>query len=244
MPSHDGDCDTDDHPGPHRRGILRGTAAALRQAILQAVSDGKRTSGEMAGSLFSRKVIGADNPSLVHPYLESLCRLGILEKVKLFGKSRYAYEHTSPVIDLYYYLQQKYGFGDRDLPDRQVKQVLSEKTPYHVERFFASMLSKTLGLGKERIIERDHEVDIVLTDFQRLAFVGEVKWSSHITEGDIRRAEDVLGSYGCKRALIVPDKHALPREPHGVEVWDMEALLKMESPAGAQQSSKESKQRI
>ncbi len=195
------------------------------EAILQAVSDGKRISGEIASALFSHRAIRADNPSLVHPYLESLCRLGILEKVKVFGKSRYAYEHCSPVIDLYYYLQQKYGFGDRDLPDRQVERVLGEKMPQHVERFFASLLSKMLGLGKERIVERDHEVDIALTDFQRLAFVGEVKWSSRITEADIRRAEEVLGRYDCTRALIVPDRHALPREPRGIEVWDMKALL-------------------
>lgn len=37
----------------------------------------------------------------------------MLEKIKIFNKKKYYYYHISPVVDLYYYLDAKYGFSER-----------------------------------------------------------------------------------------------------------------------------------
>lgn len=199
--------------------------SAVYEGILRAVADGKRVSGEIASSLFSRKVIGADNPSLVHPYLHTLHRLGILEKTPVFGKNRYTYAQVSPVLDLYYYLDEKYGFTERELPDPQIGRILQEKMPLHVEQFFGNLLSKLLGLGKTSLSGRDYEIDIALTDFKRLKVVGEVKWKHRLSKADIQRVEEVLGKFDCRRILIVPERSALPSEPTNIEVWDLAAIL-------------------
>lgn len=195
------------------------------EGVLKAVADGKRISGEITNYLFSLKLISAQNSSLVHPYLSMLHKLGLLEKIKVFGKNKYFYYHSSPVVDLYYYMTEKYGFSERDLPEKQVKDILKKKIPLHVEQFFRNLMSKILGLGKEIVSEKDYELDIVLTDFKKIKVVGEVKWKNIVSKKEIRRVEEVLGKFSCKKILLVPDRKVLERKPRGIEVWDVNTLL-------------------
>lgn len=199
--------------------------SSVYEGILKAVADGKRVSGEIANYLFSLNLIPAQHPSLVHPYLSVLHKLGLLEKIKTFGKNKYLYYHTSPVSDLFYYMNEKYGFSERELPEEQIGSILKVKMPLHVEQFFRNLLSKIFGLGKEMISEKDYEVDIVLTDFRKIKLVCEVKWKNKIKENEIRRAEDVLNRYDCRRILIVPDRKIVERKPKGIEVWDVKTIL-------------------
>ncbi len=201
------------------------TLTSVYEGILKAVASGKRVSGEITNHLFSLKSVAAQNPGLAHPYLQSLNRLGILEKIKVWNKERYFYFHKSPVIDLFYYMGEKYGASERDIPDYQAKKILEQKMPFHVEQFFRDFLSKKFGLGKSIISEKDYEIDIALTDFKKLKIVGEVKWKDAITKAEIRRAEDVLGKFDCRKILLVPDKKLLEREPEGIEVWDVSFIL-------------------
>lgn len=199
--------------------------SVVYEGILKAVADGKRNSGEITNYLYSLKIIHAQNPSLVHPYLSNLHNLGLLEKIKVFGKNKYFYYHSSPVADLYYYMAEKYGFSERDMPESQISRILNEKIPHHVEQFFRNLLSKALGLNIEIISEKDYEIDIVLTDFKKIKLVGEVKWKKKIAKNEIEHIEKILGKFPCKRVLIVPDKKAAEKAPHGVEVWDIKTLL-------------------
>ncbi len=200
--------------------------SGVYEGILRAVADGKRVSGEITSALFSLKLISAQNSSLVHPYLNTLHKLAILEKIKVFGKNKYFYFHSSPVFDLFYYLDEKYGFSERQLPEKQVKLVLKEKMPVHVEQFFRSLLSKLFGFGAEMISEKDYEIDIALTRFKKLKVVSEVKWKDTIKESELRKVENTLNKFNCKKILIVPDKKSLAREPDKIEVWDVETILK------------------
>jgi len=195
------------------------------EGILRSIADGRRVSGEIASQLYSQHIIPAQNPSLIHPYLNILKEIGILEKVKIFNRRKYYYYHVSPVMDLYYYLDVKYGYSERNIPRRQLMKVLDEKLPMHIEEFIGNLLAKIFGLYREKIIEKDYEVDIALTDFQRLKIVAEVKWRRSLDEDELRRIEDILNRFKCRRILIVPDKGVLKRELKGVEAWDIKDIL-------------------
>ena len=199
--------------------------SSIYEGILKAVADGKRVSGEITNYLFSLNLIPAQNPSLVHPYLSTLHKLGLLEKMKVFGKNKYFYYHASPVVDLFYYMSEKYGFSERDLPEKQIENILKEKIPFHVEQFFRNLLAKIFGLGNEIISERDYEVDIALTDFKKLKVVCEVKWKNRIAKRELARIESILNRFSCRRILIVPDKRLVEKEPEGIEVWDPKTIL-------------------
>ncbi len=203
------------------------TFSRIYEGILKAIADGKRVSTEIASQLYSYRLIPAQDPSLVHPYLKILEGVGILERVKLHRKNKYYYRHASPVTDYYYYLDAKYGISEREIREEQAEKVLRERIPFYVEQFLAKFLAKTMGLWDEKIVHRDYEIDIALTDFRRLSVVVEVKWKRRIKESEIKRAEDVLGKYNCRRILFVPEADALPRKPKGLEVWDVDTLLKI-----------------
>ncbi len=202
------------------------TFSRIYEGILKAVADGKRVSTEIASQLYSYKLIPAQDPSLVHPYLRVLEGVGILERVKLHGRNKYYYRHASPVTDYYYYLDAKYGISERGMREEQAEKILRERIPFYIEQFLAKFLAKTMGLWDEKIAHRDYEIDIALTDFRRLSVVVEVKWKNRIKGSELKRAEEVLGKFDCRRILFVPEADALPREPRSLEVWDVNTLLK------------------
>jgi AAA+ ATPase superfamily predicted ATPase len=198
----------------------------IYDAILKAVADGKMLSTEITSQLYSLKLIPAESPSFVHPYLKILEHIGLLEKVKIYGKNKYYYYHASPVTDYYYYLDAKYGISERDIQPSQARKVLELKIPHYVERFLSKLLSKIFGLWAEKIVERDFEVDIALTDFRQLKVVVEVKWGD-INGVELSRIEDKLSRFNCRRILFLPNADMPPRTSEKLEVWDVKTILSM-----------------
>ncbi|QDA32333.1 ATP-binding protein [Thermococcus indicus] len=199
-------------------------------AILEAVADGKRTSGEIASELFSRGLIEKNHPGAVSQYLETLVNMGLLERILLYGKRRkgYHYRHVSPVADFAFYLNSKYGFFETGLPEKNVSQHLGEKMPRYMETFFERFLARVYGLQPVKIALPELEVDIALRKHKRLALVGEVKWKTRLTKKELRSIEDKLSSLGAERQfLIVPDRSAIPEEPEEVEVLDWKNFVEL-----------------
>jgi len=199
--------------------------SAVYEGVLKAVADGKRISGEIAKYLYSLRLIPYQNPSFVHPYLKSLCELGLLKKIKVFGKKKYYYYNSSPVIDLFYYLDAKYGFSERDISLQQIEKISLERIPFHVEQFFRDLLSKMFGLWTEIISKPEYEIDIALTDFKKLKVIAEVKWKNRVSKKEIEKIEKVFSNFDCKKILIVPYEKALEKKPKGMEVLDVERII-------------------
>jgi len=201
------------------------TYSRTYDAILKAVADGKQISSEISSYLYSLKLIPAEDPSLIHPYLKILENIGLLEKVKIYGKNKYYYRHVSPVTDYYYYLDAKYGISEREIQPLQARKVLEEKIPHYVEQFMAKLLSKIMELWVEKIVEKDYEIDVALTDFKKLKIVAEIKWKKELTEKELRKIEEKLEKYACRKILIVLSEDILPRKPKELEVWDVKKIL-------------------
>ena len=201
------------------------TYSRTYDAILKAVADGKQISSEISSYLYSLKLIPAEDPSLIHPYLKILENIGLLEKVKIYGKNKYYYRHVSPVTDYYYYLDAKYGISEREIQPLQARKVLEEKIPHYVEQFMAKLLSKIMELWVEKIVEKDYEIDVALTDFKKLKIVAEIKLKKELTEKELRKIEEKLEKYACRKILIVLSEDILPRKPKELEVWDVKKIL-------------------
>jgi len=63
------------------------------------------------------------------------------------------------------------------------------------------LLSRKMGLWPEKIVEKNYEVDIALTDFQKLVAVVEVKWKENIPRSELRNIEEKLSRFPCKSIL-------------------------------------------
>jgi len=143
------------------------------------------------------------------------------------GKKRktFQYRHASPIIDLAYYLNEKYGFFEADMDEQRVGEAFSERVPMYMEWFFEELLSREFNMQPVKIARPDLEVDVALREHMRVKVVAEVKWKSVVDGRELARVEDKLSAFkDARRILIVPSRDALKREPEGVEVWDWKLI--------------------
>jgi len=199
----------------------------IYDAILKAIANGKRISTEIASYLYSLRLIPAEDPSLVHPFLKILQNIGLIEKIKIYEKNKYYYRISSPIVDYYYYLDAKYGISEREIQFLQAKKVLEIKMPHYVEQFIMNLLSKIFGLWPEKIIEKEYEVDIALVDLKKLKAVVEVKWRKNITNEVLKEVEKKLEKYNCRKIFIVPNKEELSVSSGKLEIWDVKKILEI-----------------
>jgi len=203
--------------------------SVIYEAILKLIAEGKQSSGELANELYSLGLLKKNNPGLIQRYLETLKEIGIIKKIKFYGKKRYFYEHVSPLIDLHYYLESKYYYTENDINEKFIQRTVSEKIPKYAEIFFRELLAKKEGLIFQKIIEP--EIDISLFEFNKLKVVGEVKWKNSIKSQDIYKTIEKLENFDCQKMLIVKDKSKLKEsykeilKESGVKVKDITDFL-------------------
>lgn len=197
------------------------------RALMKGIADGKETSTELSSLLYSLGLISKDNPGVLQKYLTTLTDMGILRKIPVTGKKRkkFAYRHSSPLLDLHFYIEAKYAYTELETPREFIRKAIDEKLPRHVESFIEGLLAKAYGLRPVKIELPQIELDVALQGFRRLELVGEVKWRKRIKTSEIRRVEEKLNRFKCRRVLVVPDEGALERKPSGIEVLTPEELL-------------------
>ena len=195
------------------------------EAILRAIALGKHRASEMSSFLFSNGLIEKESVSEVKQYVENLISLGYVKKVRDYFSRRNYYYIVSPIVDMYYYLDEKYGFSEMDLD----KKYFAERLPFHIEQFFSSLFAKLFSLREVKINKPDMELDISLVSFNKLKVVGEVKWKNRLTVNELKKIEDKLNRFECKRILVVKRRDALPYEPEGIEVFDEERIMRLVS---------------
>ena len=197
------------------------------EGILSAVASGKNKSGEISSYLFSHGLLEKDDPSLIQTHLYYLTEMGFLEKVEVLSKKkRFYYRHVSPALEFGFYLAEKYGWFDIDLPQSFIERVWRERFPFFVERFAERYFSELLGFRPVKILKP--EVDIALVRFKKLVFLGEVKWKERVTRKEVREVEVKFGEVESKfgeverKVLVVPEAGGVPETE--LEVWDVERM--------------------
>jgi len=196
------------------------------RAILHSIADGKSKSGEVASYLLSRNLL--DSPSSVQKYLRALSSMGLIRKMPIFGKKRrFRYSVSSPLLDLHFYLETKYAYTELETPMEFIRKAIDYKLPKHVEDFVADLLAKVYGLRRVSVELPKLGLDIALQGFKRLEIAGEVKWKERIKRDEIRKIEEKLSHFDCKKVLVVPNRDVLEREPEGIEVLTPNDLLEI-----------------
>jgi len=186
------------------------------EGILRCISNGKNKPSEIANTLFSRKLIAKNSPTTVQQYLVNLSRIGLVERLKVFGKKGSLYKHISSVFELYFYLDEKYNFSEKILNRKFVEKVLEQLLPKQVEDFFRNLLSKVYGLDKAVWVTRDYDIDIVLLRFKKPLVFAEVK-----------KVDELFSKLKGKKFLIVPHEDVLEVEPKNLAILTPRDTLKL-----------------
>ncbi|MCL4411345.1 hypothetical protein M1329_00180 [Candidatus Marsarchaeota archaeon] len=184
----------------------KGTTAVF-EGIIRAVADGKTTSGEISSSLFSKKLVAKDDPSFVQSYLSTMVKIGLLRRIKVYEKNKFAYKIPSPLMKLFFYADEKYGISQRRIKSIEANRIITELLPHIVEDNIREHIADKLGLQEYVFEAKDYDVDGVLVRFNSVQVVLEVKWGGKVSGEDVRRAEESLGRINAKRRILfVQDK--------------------------------------
>lgn len=196
------------------------------QGVLHSIADGKSKSGEIGSYLLSKGLI--ESPSSIQKYLRVLSSMEFIKKKPIHGKKRrFRYSIASPLLDLHFYLEAKYAYTELETPKEFIRKAVDEKVPRHVESFIESLLAKTYGLRPVKVELPALELDIALMGFSKLELVGEVKWRSRVKREEVKKIEEKLSKFKCRKVLVVPSEDALEREPKTIEVLTPEDLLEI-----------------
>lgn len=198
------------------------TLTNVYSGILRSIACGKRISTEISSYLFSRKLIPKDNPGSIQPYLQNLIEIGLIKRVKVQNRKSFVYEHYSPIIEMYYYADEKYNLGEIELNETVFKALHENIFPKIMERCIRSFLARRLGLMESVAVGKDYDIDGCLMRFKKCEVALEVKWKRNIGKDDVLRAEEVLVKVDSKRKLLfVPDKTKVKAATEKLEIVDI-----------------------
>lgn len=197
--------------------------SAVYEGVLRAVAVGKTRSGEISSYLFSKKLIKKDDPSLIQQYLNNLLSFGIIRRLEIFNKKKFAYKLVSPLARLYYYSDEKYNLSERKISEKELLRIIDELMPKIVEDTVREFLSDKNGLSETLVEMEGFEIDGCLLRFKKPEIALEVKWGA-VTKGDIKKTEANLQKINAKkRVLFVQDKGAVSSKI--LKIMDVSDLL-------------------
>lgn len=174
------------------------------EGILRSLSNGKTTLKEVADQLHSRGLIASNDPSSIRQYISNMESMDLIQRIPVNNRKGNYYSVRSKIMDLYFYIDEKYGF---DLEGMELaNEVYHERSPRHIESFIGEILAQILKGSFQYRMDKDSEVDIIITRRNRTILVGEVKWSEKVKKSDIRKFLRKVEDLDCRKVLITKKK--------------------------------------
>jgi hypothetical protein len=191
------------------------------ESVIRAIASGKTTLKEVSDQLFSKKLIVGNNPSLIRPYVKIMEEMDLIERVPLYDNRGNYYAIRSKIMDLYYYIDEKYGIESEN--PTLIKEVWNDRMPVHIQFFLGEFMAELLDSTFRYVMTKDYDIDIILTKRNKPVFVGEVKWKKTVDNFDVNRFLSNVEKFDCRKAII----SKVPVKTKDVEVITPDILLKM-----------------
>lgn len=170
-------------------------------AVLKLVASGVWNTKELASIMYSRRLI--PDPSVTHilQYIKNLEEMGLIESIKIFNSKRNFYRLSSPIMNIYYYLDSRYNISDRDMGIEEVKPTIEKLINLEIQNFIADFFAEKVGGRKEYYISPEKEFDFIITKRNKPEIVGEVKWKN-ANKKDTGKFMKKAEHLPCKKLVI------------------------------------------
>ncbi len=142
------------------------------EAIIKALATGNQIPTQIS-SYLSGLLDFRFTSSDIKSYLKNLMHMGIVRRYKIYGRKRYYYMLDSPLIDAYFYLNDKLGYGEVDIPHELVIEELKKLVPKYFEQFILDLIAEVLGGNIEKV--RKNEIDGIITSRNKTIASLEIK---------------------------------------------------------------------
>lgn len=146
------------------------------EAILSLIGSGIWNTRDLTSILYSRKLIPEPSQTHIIQYIKNLEEMELVESIKLHKSKGNYYRLSSPLMNIYYYLDSRYDISNRIISFEEIKPTLQKLINLEIQNFIGDLFAELYGGRKEYYISQDKEVDFIITKRNKSEIIGEVKW--------------------------------------------------------------------
>lgn len=149
------------------------------EAILRAIGAGQWNYKKIASVLAERKIIERADSALVLPYIKNMVHMGLIETLTIHSSKKKMYKLSSPVMEAFYYLDDRYNFEEADVSFEEVLPAIERLRNLAIQNFIADLFASIHGGKKEYYVTPSSEIDLIVTVRNKPVLAGEVKWGDY-----------------------------------------------------------------
>ncbi len=194
------------------------------EAILRLLGAGEWDYREIARVLADRGLIKRADSSLVLPYIKNLVGMGIVETLPLFSSKKKMYRLSSPIMEAFYYLSDRYNFEETSVSLNEVKPTLEKLRNLGIQHWIAGLFAEIYHGQKEYFVSPSKEIDFIITVRKKPIIVGEVKWGKYNNK-DILKFKEKSKHIKAEKVFIVKEK--LTSGDKEIKIIDSHDLAKL-----------------
>ncbi len=195
--------------------------SAKYAAILSLIGAGTWETKQLTNLLYSRQLIPDPSPGHVLQYIKNLEEMDLIESVKMYkSKNKYFYRLRSPIMNLFYYLEDRYSITARDISLIELKPTIDKVLSLELQNFIGEIAARKLSGRKEYFVAPAREIDFIITQRNKPLAVGEVKWKN-ISSADIEQFNKSTFDFSCRKIIIGKSGTSTS----AVEVWDSKKIV-------------------
>ena len=194
------------------------------EAVLRLIGSREWNYKNIASLLAARKVIENADSSLIIPYIKNMVEMGLVEELPVFSSKKKMYRLASPIMEAFYYLDDKYNFEETDVSFKESEPAIESLRNFAIQNFIADLFAAEFGGRKEYYVSASNELDFIITMRNKPVLVGEVKWGKY-SLGDVKKFEEKSAFVGAERVFITKKKKEA--RIGNVKILDAEDILKM-----------------
>ncbi|MCX9085401.1 MAG: AAA family ATPase [Candidatus Methanoperedens sp.] len=194
------------------------------EAILRLIGAGELDYKNIASILAGRKVIERADSSLVIPYIKNMEGMGLVESLSIFSSKKKMYRLSSPIMEAFFYLADRYGFEDRDVSFEEARPTIDKLRNFAVQNFIGDLFAIVYHGKKEYYATPSKEMDFIITVRNKAVIIGEVKWGKY-DSNDLKKFVEKTTFIKAEKIFITKTKNETKMDK--VKIMDMEDILAM-----------------
>ena len=193
------------------------------ETILSLIGRGIWNTKEITSILYARKLIPDPSPNHVIQYLKNLEEMELVESIKLHKTKGNFYRLFSPIMNIYYYLDDRYDISNRQVSLNEIEPTLQKLINLEIQNFIADLFAEVYNGKKEYLLDKNKEIDFIITERNKSKIIGEVKWKK-ISKEDIEKFKNNSANLFGKKVLICKESK---EENQEVEIINSEDVIKL-----------------
>ena len=194
------------------------------EAILRLIGAGELDYKNIASILASRKVINRADSSLIIPYIKNMEGMGLVDPLPIFSSKKKMYRLSSPMMEAFFYLADRYGFEDRDVSFEEARPTIEKLRNFAVQNFIGDLFASVYHGKKEYYVTPSKELDFIITVRNKAIIIGEVKWGKY-DSNDLKKFVEKSTFIKGEKIFITKNKNEIKMD--NVKIMDLDDILAM-----------------